>query len=186
MIARKARLPLILISIVSLVAACGCSTNNAGKADSLPGNKYVAVEESMTIRCTLINGSYGLLPHATPSDSFIYDGSLNGDSTAYGGWTNLKPEALDNYYPAINDSFKVLLGTYYYRELSPGDMSTGLRVKGVYNFPYALQSGFVLRDIDRNGTIYGSYGNASIVLLSGELWETPTVNEIASGSGTGW
>jgi hypothetical protein len=43
----------------------------------------------------------------------------------------------------------------------------------------------VLQDIDRNGTIYGSYENKSIVLRSGEQWTSPVFSEIKSGSGTG-
>jgi len=59
-----------------------------------------------------------------------------------------------------------------------------VRIKGVYRYPYVFESGFVLTDIDGNGTIYGSFGNASIVLRSGEQWAAPASTEIVNRNGT--
>jgi|AGTN01.2.fsa_nt_gi hypothetical protein len=186
MTARKACL--LLIFIVCIAAISGCAADKKNTADSLSDDKYVAVQENYLTRCTLINGSYNLPPHITPPDPFIYDGSLNGSNivgSGQAGWSNLRPENLNNYYPEVNDSFKALYGTLYYRDLAPSDTSTGLRVRGVYSLPYTFQSGFVLQDIDRNGTVYGSYDNVSIVLHEGEQWTSPTFNEVKSGGGTG-
>jgi len=126
-----------------------------------------------------------LPPHITLPNVFVYDGSLNGENRMAGGWANLDPGFLDNYYPAVNDSFKALYGTMYYVDLSPGDTVTGMRIRGVYNYPYICESSFELQDIDLNGTLYGSFENTSIVLRSGEQWTSPVVTEIKSGGGTG-
>lgn len=174
---------LLLIFIVCLAAVCGCAADNKNPGDSLPADKYVAVVENLQTVCTIIEGNYTQLPHMTPWLSFVYDGSANGSSPG-GNWASFTP--FDGYYPAVNDSFKLLYGTVYYRDVSPANSMTGIRIRGVYSFPYMLQSGFQLQSIDRNGTIYGSYNNASIVLRSGEQWVTPITSEIKSGHGTGF
>jgi hypothetical protein len=185
MIARKACLPLTLI--ICLVAISGCLANNKISGDSLPADKYVAVQEDLSTSCTLIEGSYNLPPHITlPPLPFFYDGSANGSNWASRtSWKNAYPQLNNNYYPAVNDSFKVLYGTIYYRDIAPRDTRTGMRIRGVYGLPYACESGFVLQNIDRNGTIYGSYDNTSIVLRIGEQWTSPVFTEIKSGNGTG-
>jgi len=148
-------------------------------------DKYVAIQEHMKTTCTIINGSYNTLPHITLPVIFDYDGSVTGSNPAQGSsWTDASGYISNNYYPAVNDSFKALYGSTYYRDVAPMDTRTGVRIKGSYRYPYAFESGFVLNDIDRNGTIYGSYDNASIVLRSGEQWTSPISTEIKSSSGT--
>jgi hypothetical protein len=174
---------LALILILALAAVSGCATNSPAAGNSSATDKYVALEEIQKTYCTLISGSYGLPGHITFPVVFNYDGSDNGSNWADGsGWANAR-RSLDGYYPAVNGSLKVLLGTYYYRDRSPGDTSIGLRVRGVYSLPYVLDSGFVLRDVDGNGTIYGSYNDTSIVLRSGEQWMSPASIEVRGGSG---
>ena len=189
MIVRNACLPLILIVCLAAVSGCATNstTNSTGPADSLPADRYVAINEDLKTTCTITSGSYDLLPHITaPGAVFIYDGSLDGGNETVGiSWANLRPENLDHYYPAVNDSFKVLYGTYYYRDVAPQDTRTGLRVRGVYSLPSAFESGFVLQSIDANGTIHGSYGNRSIVLKVGEQWNFGHYLEMKSGNGTG-
>jgi len=86
--------------------------------NSLQVDKYVAVEEHMHTRCTIINGSYDTLPHITLPVIFNYDGSINGSNPAEGSsWTGTGPIG-DNYYPAINDSFKALYGSTYYHDVA--------------------------------------------------------------------
>jgi hypothetical protein len=183
MMSGKVGLPLIIV--VCLVTLCGCTNGDSDPGNSMATGEYVAVQENYLTDCTIITGSYNLPPHITLPNVFIYDGSLNGSSIAGGGWSNLRPEYFDNYYPEVNRSFKALYGTIYYRDLAPGDTSTGVRIRGVYSMPYGFQSGFVLQDIDRNGTVYGSYNNASIVLHRGEQWTSPVFSEVRGGSGTG-
>jgi hypothetical protein len=160
----------IILLIVCLILICGCLGTSS---NSLPSNKYVAVEEYMFTNCTLIEGNLSwFMPHITLPVIFNYDGSVNGSNWADGSsWWKSGPG--DYYYPTINDSFKVLYGTIYYRELDPYDTSTGLRVRGVYGFPYTFQSGFSIDSIDKNGTVFGSYNNTSIVLKVGDQWTTP-------------
>lgn len=171
--------------IICMVALSGCTANITGSGNSLSQDKYVAIEEFMKTNCTIINGSYNLPPHITLPAFFDYDGSDNGSNPAEGSnWNGFKCYISNNYYPAVNDSFKALYGNAYYRDVAPMDTRTGVRIKGIYHCPYVFDSGFVLRDIDRNGTINGSYKNSSIVLRSGEQWTAPVSTEIKSGSGT--
>lgn len=182
MTAKEAFLALIIIAC--LAALCGCAANDTKSGNMTTSGKYVAVEEIQKTYCTLISGSYGLPGHITLPVVFNYDGSDTGSNWADGSsWANTG-RSLDGYYPAVNDSLKALAGSYYYRDLSPGDTRTGVRIKGVYHLPYVFDSGFTLQDIDENGTIYGSYNNTSIVLLSGEQWMSPASIEVRGGSGT--
>lgn len=168
-----------------LVVVSGC-TGIDGNA--LPQEKYVAIQEDLNTGSAIVEGNYTLYPHIVPPPlPYNYDGSVNGSNWVSGSsWDNNYPAIFDNYYPAVNDSFKVLYGTTYYRDVALYDTSTGMRIRGVYSFPYRLESGFVLQSIDRNGTIYGSYNNTSIVLWCGEQWMSPAAIEIRSGNGTGF
>jgi hypothetical protein len=183
MIMRKACLP--LISILCLTAMSGCTTgDNTGNSPA--AGEYVAVQENLMSTCIVISGSYNLPPHMVPGHIFIYNGALDGVNPAdNSSWSNFRPEILDGYYPEVNGSLKALYATVYYRDVAPADTRTGLRVRGVYGLPYVFESGFALREIDGNGTIYGTYNNTSIVLHAGEQWCTPLVTEIKSGRGTG-
>ena len=112
----------IIVLIICLILICGCLGNGS---NSLSSNKYVAVEEYMMTNCTLIEGnlSPSWMPHITLPMLFNYDGSVNGSNWADGSsWGGDHP---NHYYPAINDSFKVLYGTIYYRDIEPLDTSTG-------------------------------------------------------------
>jgi len=179
------RIFLAILLILFMVTLSGCASNITSSGNSLPHDKYVAIEEYMKTNCTIINGSYNSLPHITLPAFFDYDGSANGSNPAEGSsWTGFQSYISNNYYPAVNDSFKVLYGSAYYRDVAPMDTRTGVMIKGIYSYPYVCDSGFVLRDIDRNGTIYGSYNNTSIVLRRGEQWTTPLYTDIKSNSGT--
>ncbi len=167
-----------------MAALCGCTANITSPGNSLPQDKYVAIDEHMQTKCTIINGSYDTLPHITLPVIFDHDGSDTGNNPADGGWSGIHNVISNNYYPTVNDSFKALYGSTYYRDVAPMDTRTGVRIKGIYRYPYVFESGFVLSDIDRNGTIYGSYDNMSIVLRSGEQWTSPISTEIKSSSGT--
>jgi hypothetical protein len=174
------------ILIFSLLV-CGCTASNSNVSrDTLPQDKYVAVEEYMQTSCTIINGSYNFPPHITlPPISFDYNGSDNGSNPADGNsWYGFHRFISNDYYPAVNDSFKALYDSTYYRDVAPLDTRTGMIIKGIYRYPYVFESGFVLNNIDGNGTLYGSYNNTSIVIRSGEQWTSPLSTEIKGGSGT--
>lgn len=172
----------IILLIICLISVCGCL--GAG-SNTLPSDKYVAVEEYMYTNSTVIDGTLGpVLPHITLPVVFNYDGSINGSNWADGSsWSGIGPGG--DYYPAVNDSFKVLYGTVYYRNLKPFDTRTGMRVRGVYNFPYEFQSGFSIDSVDKNGTIFGSYSNTSIALKVGEQWTTPVSSITRTENNTG-
>ena len=170
------------LSLAIIISVSGCAGNYS--KDALPTDKYVALEENFLTRCTIINGSYDLPPHIAPHvGAFDYDGSDNNSDPTYGGWANYRGFISNNFYPAINDSFKVLWGTLYYRDLAPSDTDTGMRIRGIYGYPCVFESGFVLQNIDANGTVYGSYDNASIVLRYRDTWTSPVSTEIESGGG---
>jgi hypothetical protein len=158
---RKACLPLILV--ICLAAVCGC-TGSSG--NELSRDSYIAVQEDLTTTCTLIGSeNYSPTPHIGYPYQYDYAGSMVQN---------------DGYYPEINDSLKILYGKMSYRTLEPWDTLTGLRIRGVYGFPYASDSGFVFESVDKNGTIFGSFNDTSIVLHSGEIWGSPAFSELKS------
>lgn len=170
-------LVLLLLSGVAVMSGC---LSAAG--DILPQDKYIAIEEHLQVHSDLISGEYPFPPHITPPVAFIYDGSSTGSNWAEGSsWENARPEF---QYPEINSMFKALLGTSYYQDVAPMDTRTGLKVAGIYGFPYACESGFKVEGITRNGTIYGSYNNTSIVLKPGEQWVSPVSSETRTTNGT--
>jgi hypothetical protein len=161
---RKAYIMLVLIAGLVVVSGCAGSKENA-----LPHDKYVAIQEDLSISCTLIeSNNYTPTPHITLPMEYDYKGS--------GIHSN-------NYYPEVNDSLKILYGTTSYRTREPWDTVTGLSIRGVYSLPYVCESGFVFESIDKNGTIFGNYNNTSIVLRKGEKWGSPVFSEIKSEKG---
>jgi hypothetical protein len=173
----------LLILIIYLVVISGCTGSSR---DSLPQDKYTAIQEGERTGATIIEGSYNLPAHITPGGVFIFDGSGNGSNWADGSsWSNNDRFLDSGYYPVVNDSFKALYGATYYRDIGPSDTKMGIEVKGIYGFPYTFHAGFVLQSIDANGTIRGTYNNTSIVLRSGEQWVSPVLSVIKSSNGTG-
>lgn len=163
---RKACIVVILITCLVTIGGCTVKDDN-----TLPRYKYSAIQEDLKVNCTLIEeNNYNPMPHITPPYEYDYYGSM------------IRSEG---YYPEVNDSLKILYGTTFYRVRAPWDTVTGLRIRGVYNFPYVCESGFVFESIDGNGTIFGSYNNSSIALHGGERWISPVYTEIKSVNGTG-
>jgi hypothetical protein len=162
----------VLALIACLVAISGCAGSSKNE---LARDQYVAVQEDLGVICTLIgSNNYTPTPHITLPFQYDYKGS------------RVQPEG---YYPEVNDSLKILYGTMSYRTREPWDTVTGLRIRGVYNLPYASESGFVIKSVDKNGTIFGSFNNTSIVLHRDEKWGAPVFNEMRSYNGTaqsGW
>lgn len=179
MIARPLFVVILLTLMLNTLAVSGCVS---GSGDSLPHGSYVAIEERLIVTSTVIDGEDLSMPHITLPQVFNYDGSATGSNPAEGSsWTN---GGQDLYYPQVNESFKVLYGTSIYRNVAPRDTRTGLRINGVYDFPYTGESGFTVQNIDRNGIVYGSYENSSIILRPGDQWIAPLITETRSGNGT--
>ncbi len=168
---------LLLLLISSMLTVSGCTSGNG----TLPQDKYVAIDEHLDVTCSLINGTDPSIPHITLPVVFDYDG--NTKSSNWGGRISSWGDTPDGYYPEINDSFKVLFGSSYYRDLAPRDTRTGLQVSGVYAFPYTGGSGFTIESVASNGTVYASYHNTSILLKPGDKWTAPVTCEIRSASG---
>jgi hypothetical protein len=188
MLTRSRRIGIVLILITGLIVVSGCLSDSQsalpqGKygEDILPQDKYVAVEEQLKVTSNLISGKYPFPPHVTVPEVFNYDGSVNGSNWAEGsGWMNNH----QFHYPGVNDSFKVLYGSSFVKDVTYWDTRTGLSIRGVYSFPYAGESGFTIQKVARNGTVYGSYNSSPIVLMPGEQWVSPVAGETRSDSGT--
>lgn len=180
MIARPWIIAIVLILTAVTLVISGCISGGQG---ALPKDKYVAVEERLYVTCTLINGTYPFPPHTTVPIPFNYDNSANGSNWVEGSsWTG----GYVHYdYPGVNDSFKALVGTSYIREVAPRDARYDLIVSNIYSYPYTGESGFTIRNIDRNGTIYASYNDTSIILKPGGQWVSPISSEIRAANGTG-
>ncbi|WP_148266584.1 hypothetical protein [Methanocella arvoryzae] len=138
---------------------------------------YVAVEEHLLVDSNLIKGTYPYPMSIPPPSAFYYDGTTASSSGL--------PSSIDEgYYPEVNDSFQVLYGTTSKRSIAPNAVRSGLLIKGVYNLPYAGESGFTIQNIARDGTIFANYGNASVTLKPGEEWVSPVTTEISKGNGS--
>jgi len=156
--------------------------NDCASTSTLPKDKYVAIEERLVTSSKLIGGEDPFPSHIMPPAVFNYDSSVKGSNRAEGSnWENARRPG---NYPEINASLMALLGTSYYKDIAPKDTRTGLSVKGVYSFPYAGESGFIIESVDSDGTIYGRYNNTSIALKHGERWVSPVVSDIKSANGT--
>lgn len=169
---------IMLALAVSALTVSGCLSGS----DALQQGKYVAIDEHLQVDCSLINGTDRSLPHITLPVVFDYDG--NTTSSNWDGRGSSWSINRDGYYPEINDSFKVLYGSSYYRDVAPRDTLTGLQVIGVYAFPFTGKSGFTIENVARDGTVFGSYNNTSIVLKPGEQWVSPASTDIRSNNGT--
>lgn len=188
-----------LILTISALAMSGCTSNSPaapvqndtqnsthdGLQTSLSQDKYVAVEEHQQVTSRLVNGSNPFTHWAGPQPVYFnYDGSANGsDWTLSISWRNDNPNY--GYYPVVNDSFKMLYGSTYHRDVDMRATRTGIRITGIYGFPHTSEAGFTIENVDRNGTVYARYNNISIVLKPGEQWTSPvTATEVRSYNGT--
>ena len=170
---RTVTILLLLILTAGALAVSGCTSGS----DTLPQDKYVAVDEHLLVDSNLIEGTYPLPMGITPPIAFHYDGTTTRSS----GF----PDSIEEgYYPEVNDSFQVLYGTTSKRSIAPNAVRSGLLIKGVYSFPYAGESGFTIRNITRDGTIFANYGNTSVTLKPGEEWVSPVTTEISKGNGS--
>ena len=143
---------------------CGClgTSNNS----SLTNYTVVFVEHNE--EGTIVAGEAPLEHVVHDPGSFYYSSDLV--HAKYGNSTNYVPG-----YPEINNSLKILLGIYY-NELRQENQSGYLLVKGVYNYPYQLDTGPTILNIDKNGTLLLAYNNSSIYVKKGDAWSSPVAS----------
>jgi hypothetical protein len=157
---------LILLAVLVLVFVCGCMT----ESNSLQSDKYVAIEEEMNDNGVLIAGTPGI-PEAPLPPIFEYDNTIPRYSYPQG-------------YPPMNDSLKILDGGFY-TDSTPEYLRKSLNVRGIYAYPYQLESGPVITNIDRNGTIQMVYDNKSTYLKVNDEWTSPIITtRVANINGT--
>jgi hypothetical protein len=171
---------LIGIALIILIgsALAWCITNNGSMQvdNSLSPNKYVAIQEERNDVGTIVSGYNPAFPEAPVPQLFLYNTSM---VIAFYNKSGIYPPN----YPEMNQSLKILQGTYYI-DTSPARYNNNLVVRGIYNFPYNSESGASILGVDKNGTVEMMYGNESIHLNSGDSWTSPitqTRNETVNG-----
>lgn len=162
-----------LITIIAgFVLICGClSFLNTQNENNLSSNKYVAIQIEKFDTGTLISGYNPVPPEAPVRPPFYYNKSLNYPSN----------------YPEMNQSLKILLGTYYI-DSSPGIEKSNLIVHGIYDLPYTTEFGVKITKIYNNGTIELFNENGTFYLNPEDKWISPlaqTKIETKNGSYNG-
>lgn len=77
-------------------------------------------------------------------------------------------------YVTVNSSLKILCFGYYRQE---GGLFNNLTyVRGIYGFPYQMESGVTITGVNQNGTIQMRYNNELINLSHGETWDSPIIS----------
>jgi hypothetical protein len=156
----------ILLAVLVFTLVCGCMT----ESNSLQSDKYVAIEEEMNDDGVLIAGTPGI-PEAPLPPIFDYDNTIPRYS-------------YPSNYPLMNDSLKILYGTFY-TDSTPEYLRKRLNVRGIYEYPYTLESGPIITNVDRNGTVQMTYDNTSISLKVNDAWTSPVIStRVVNVSGT--
>lgn len=120
---------------------------------------YVAIKEVAFDTGTIIHGSYPYPGMPVPPPFFNYMG----------------PMSPSDKYPEVNNSLKILYGHYQEHE-SPETLNSYLSVIGINNFPYQTDSGAIILNVDKNGTVFMTYNNTSINLSVSDTWTSPIVS----------
>ncbi|MGA9141770.1 MAG: hypothetical protein WBZ29_16210 [Methanocella sp.] len=144
---------LVLMTVVVTISVSGCTSGGSGSSE------YVVIEEVYSEQ-TNATGPYNL--------SLL--------------WNDATPEPMyfdqPDRYLKVNDSLKVL----YFREFERGGPHRNVTsVRGVYEFPYQLDSGAVIRGMSENGTLHMSYDNKTFDLppfdySQSSFWNSPVVS----------
>lgn len=153
----------MVLILMGLVFLCGCISGG----NSLPINKYVAIQEDMREDSTLISGSVPYRHGPPPTPIFYYNKDIL--KTIY------KSESYPPEYPPMNESLKILLGTYRMFDRTQY-MDISFNVSGIYGYPYKLDSGLIILNVDENGTVQMEYDNKPIYLGINETWVSPIVS----------
>ena len=161
---------LLIVSIlVFCLLGCGCTASNqnalpstGSSQNALPSSKYVALYEEVDDEGQIVSGNLSpVVGDAYPPITFYYNKSAAPPS----GFP----------YP-INDSLKILFGTYSQKESSAG-LRNGLNVVEIYNFPSIPEQGLIINGVDKNGTVDMIYNNTSVALSPGSAWTAPPIPE---------
>jgi hypothetical protein len=161
----------VLITLLGLfVLICGCFSNINNGID-LPSDKYIAIQIEKFDTGTLVSGNNPVPPEA-PVRPFFYYNKTTGFPTDY---------------PNMNQSFKILLGSYYV-DSPPGIEKSSLSVRGIYGLPYTTEFGVKITNVYDNGTIELNDGNGTFNLNPEDKWvypSMPTRIETKNGSYNG-
>lgn len=144
----KRRLLILFIFIASLLMG-GCLGTNS---NSLPSNKYVAIQVDVMYAGTLVYGTY-----------------------PYPGMAQLPVGFYPEMYPT-NDSLKIMVGIINTRSSIVSLAVNGPVVMNINNLPSDIKLGLSIDGVDKNGTIEMSYNNTSIKLTSGSTWKSPIIS----------
>jgi hypothetical protein len=91
------------------------------------------------------------------------------------------PEPFDKYFVVkglhcnVNNSLKIYYGTDNVQDWPTG-IDTRTNRRGIYGYPYTLDSGPTILGVDRNGTVHMLYYNKSVYLKVGEGLESPILS----------
>jgi hypothetical protein len=170
----KRSLLIVCILIFGLLL-CGCVNDNSNNAkDMLPADKYVAIYEEYTVNSKLIgNTPYKPGPpfwSPTPFMPSDYDNS-----------SGIMGQFLASYGYNVNDSFKILYGKRFNYDNPVVYGQGGFHIAGIYELPYAIDEGFTIVNISKNGTIYATYDNQSIYLKVGDTWASSITTRNETG-----
>jgi|AGTN01.3.fsa_nt_gi hypothetical protein len=144
---------LALLIVAIAISISGCT---GGNSDS---SKYIVIEEVYSEQ-TNASGPYNL--------SLL--------------WNDATPEPMyfdqPGRYVKDADNLKVL----YFREFERGGPHRNVTsVRGIYEFPYQLDSGAIIHGMSENGTLHMSYDNKTFDLTpfdssSSSFWSSPVVS----------
>ena len=156
--AKKMIILLTLFLIISVILISGCvGTNNSSNSAT---SKYIAIDEVKQEDANVIEGQ---LYNFTAPIMFMNDATLEP----------VYPDQPGKYGVTANRSLSALYFNYYslygpYRNVT--------FVRGIYGFPYRLESGVIILGIDQNSTVRMRYNNESINLTMGDMWKSPIVS----------
>jgi hypothetical protein len=158
----------IIIVIIVIILICGCINDNTFNNNSMPSMKYSVLEEKIWDEGNITAGKLPFHGDAMPLPIFLYN------KTRVHEFENKSIDYPPNY-PPMNESMKILLGTYQIENI-PWSLKGNLNVSGIYGYPYKLASGLEIINVDKNGTIYMLYDNNSINLKIGDVWVSPIIS----------
>lgn len=165
---------LVLLLIIIWIFISGCLMYGNEGANILSSDKYVALYEEFRETSNITEGIYvgpPMLALPPPEEYSVFDYS---GSKGYG------------WYPKANESLKILYGTYYFHRTPERQWVDNLKVRGIYGYPYIMESNFTILDVYDNGTVYASYDNQSIFLKVGNEWTSHTTSRIINVSYMGY
>lgn len=151
----KMVISLTFLMIIFVIMPGGCiGSNNTSNSST---NKYIVINEVKQVNAKVVEGQ---LYNFTSPMMFMNDATPEP----------VYPDQPGKYNVNVNSSLKMLYFGYYslygpYRNITS--------VRGIYSYPYQLDSGVIILGSDQNGTVLMSYNNESINLDLGKDWSSP-------------